>query len=106
MSHLIFAKTIGRYSVKQDRSKNGMSVTLSYTVIQKPSGSTNINFLTNWTVTTIIPISAMCMWIQSQEEARFIVEEHDSSVRQYPVTLRLWVCTLNYTIDYTNLMQS
>jgi hypothetical protein len=48
MSHLIFAKTIGWYTEKQkDSSKNGMSVTLSYTVIQKPSGSTNINFLTN-----------------------------------------------------------
>lgn len=47
MSNLICAMTIGWDTEKQDDPvKNGMSVTLSYTVIHDTSGSTNINFLT------------------------------------------------------------
>jgi len=47
MSNLMFAKTIGCDTEKQDDPvKNGMSVTLSYTVIRDASESTKINFLT------------------------------------------------------------
>jgi len=47
MSNLMFAKTIGCNTEKQDDSvKNGMSVSLSCTVIRDTSESTKINFLT------------------------------------------------------------